>query len=182
MAAALRRARRCVKCPREDIGDTAGAVIETIHLRINGSDHEVRAEPATALLYVLRNDLKLYGTRFGCGSGLCGACFVLVDGIAVPACDTPLWSVVGKQIVTIEGLGTPQTPHALQQAFIEEQAAQCGFCSSGMIISAAALLARNPQPDEAAIRAALERNLCRCGTHNRILRAVERAAGAKGGM
>jgi nicotinate dehydrogenase subunit A len=154
-------------------------VTAAFRLRINGSDHEVRAEPATALLYILRNDLKLYGTRFGCGNGLCGACFVLVDGIAVPACDTPLWSVVGKEIITIEGLGTPQAPHALQQAFIDEQAAQCGFCSSGMIISAAALLARNALPEPGVIRAALERNLCRCGTHNRIVRAVERASGAQ---
>jgi len=149
---------------------------QIITLKVNGSPREVAAAEDTPLLYALRNDLNLKGTRFGCGLGLCGACHVLIDGHAVPACDTPLWSAQGKEITTIEGLGTPDAPHALQRAFIAEQAAQCGFCSSGVIIGAAALLKRNPHPSEAEVREALDRNLCRCGTHNRIVRAVLRAA------
>ncbi len=147
-----------------------------ITIKVNGQLREVAAAEDTPLLYALRNDLNLKGTRFGCGLGLCGACHVLIDGHATPACDTPLWSVAGKEIVTIEGLGSPQAPHALQRAFIEEQAAQCGYCSSGVIIGAAALLGRNPDPSEGEVREALDRNLCRCGTHNRIVRAVLRAA------
>jgi nicotinate dehydrogenase subunit A len=147
-----------------------------ITINVNGQAREVAASEDTPLLYALRNDLNLKGARFGCGLGLCGACHVLVDGHATPACDAPLWSVAGKQIVTVEGLGTPQAPHALQSALIAEQAAQCGYCSSGVIIGAAALLARNPDPSEAQVREALDRNLCRCGTHNRIVRAVLRAA------
>ena len=149
---------------------------QIITLKVNGSPREVAAAEDTPLLYALRNDLNLKGTRFGCGLGLCGACHVLIDGHAVPACDTPLWSAQGKEITTIEGLGTPAAPHALQRAFIAEQAALCGFCSSGVIIGAAALLKRNPHPSEAEVREALDRNLCRCGTHNRIVRAVLRAA------
>ena len=149
---------------------------QTITLKVNGSAREVAATEDTPLLYALRNDLNLKGTRFGCGLGLCGACHVLIDGHAVPACDTPLWAAKDKEITTIEGLGTPQAPHALQRAFIAEQAAQCGYCSSGVIIGAAALLKRNPDPSEAQVREALDRNLCRCGTHNRIVRAVLRAA------
>ena len=151
---------------------------ESIALRVNGVEHAVRAHPDTPLLYVLRNDLGLKGTRFGCGSGECGACYVLIDKRAVASCDTPLWSAAGKEIVTIEGLGQEGRLHPLQQAFIDEQAMQCGYCASGVMVSAAALLAVNPKPSEADIRAALDRNLCRCGTHNRIVRAVQRAAAA----
>ncbi|MGE5667616.1 MAG: (2Fe-2S)-binding protein [Betaproteobacteria bacterium] len=145
-------------------------------LRVNGHEHEVVAEPDTPLLYVLRNDLGLKGTRFGCGAGQCGACTVLFDGNAVQSCDTPLWSAVGHEVTTIEGLGSAEHPHPLQRAFIDEQAAQCGYCIDGIIMSAAALLAKNPQPTKQEIAAALERNLCRCGTHVRVLRAIERAA------
>jgi len=150
---------------------------EAIRLRVNGADHAVRAHPDTPLLYVLRNDLGLKGTRFGCGSGECGACYVIIEGRAVASCDTPLWSAAGKDIVTVEGLGSDGRLHPLQQAFIDEQAAQCGYCASGIMMSAAALLANNPAPTETEIRAALDKNLCRCGTHNRIVRAVQRAAG-----
>ncbi len=152
---------------------------DPITLKVNGVEHKVGAHPDTPLLYVLRNDLGLKATRFGCGSGECGACFVIVDGRAVPSCDTPLWSAAGKEVVTLEGLGSSARPHPLQQAFIDEQAAQCGYCASGIMMSAAALLAVNPSPSEAEIRAALDRNLCRCGSHNRIVRAVRRAAAAR---
>ena len=145
-------------------------------LSVNGAGREVVAGRDTPLLYALRNDMQLKGARFGCGSGQCGACFVLMDGHAVPACDTPLWSAIGKEIVTIEGLSANGKLHPLQQAFIAEQAAQCGYCTSGILISAAALLRNNPQPTEAEVRAALDRNLCRCGSHNRVVRAVLRAA------
>jgi nicotinate dehydrogenase subunit A len=150
---------------------------EAIRLRVNGADHAVRAHPDTPLLYVLRNDLGLKGTRFGCGNGECGACYVMMDGRAVASCDTPLWSAAGKDIVTVEGLGREGSLHPLQQAFIDEQAMQCGYCASGIMMSAAALLANNKSPTEAEIRAALDKNLCRCGSHNRIVRAVRRAAG-----
>ena len=152
---------------------------EAIRIKVNGELREVTAHPDTPLLYILRNDLGLKAARFGCGSGECGACFVIIEGHAVPSCDTPLWSAVGKDIVTLEGLGTAEKPHALQQAFVAEQAAQCGYCASGILMSAAALLAGNPSPTEDEIRAALDRNLCRCGTHNRIVRAVQRAAETK---
>ncbi|MGB5079262.1 MAG: (2Fe-2S)-binding protein [Burkholderiales bacterium] len=145
---------------------------ETVRLSVNGVERDIAAAPETPLLYALRNDFDLKGTRFGCGSGQCGACFVLIDGHATPACDTPLWSAAGKAITTIEGL----TQHPLHQAFIDEQAAQCGFCTSGILISAAALLGKNQKPTEAEVRAALDRNLCRCGSHNRMVRAVLRAA------
>ncbi|HSD42093.1 MAG TPA: (2Fe-2S)-binding protein [Burkholderiales bacterium] len=150
---------------------------QEVRLNVNGSDHEVAAAEDTPLLYVLRNDLGLKAARFGCGTGQCGACFVLIDGRAVASCDTPLWSAVGKTIVTLEGLGTPERPHPLQSAVVDEQAAQCGYCLSGILVSAAALLAQNATPDEAEVRAALDRNLCRCGSHNRLVRAVLRAAG-----
>jgi nicotinate dehydrogenase subunit A len=149
---------------------------ERFTLRVNGRAHEVAAEPNTPLLYVLRNDLGLKGTRFGCGVGHCGACTVLVDGNAVQSCDTPLWSASGREITTIEGLGSAEQPHPLQQAFLGEQAAQCGYCVNGIIMSAAALLKKTPRPSDAEIAAALDRNLCRCGTHVRILRAIRRAA------
>ena len=147
-----------------------------LKLRVNGREHEVAAEPKTPLLYILRNDLGLKGTRFGCGTGHCGACTVLMDGKAIQSCDTPLWSAEGRDITTIEGLGTREKPHPLQQAFLDEQAAQCGYCIDGIIMSAAALLERSKNPSEEEITKALERNLCRCGTHVRILRAIRNAA------
>ena len=149
---------------------------DPITLNVNGVHHTVHAEPDTPLLYVLRNDLKLKGAKFGCGLGQCGACMVLIDGHNVMACDTPLWAAAGKSITTIEGLGSINAPHALQRAFIAEQAAQCGYCISGVIMTAAALLERNPDPTEADIKQALARNLCSCGTHTRIIKAVQRAA------
>ena len=149
---------------------------EPIRFCVNGIERSLAAAADTPLLYALRNDLQLKGTRFGCGSGQCGACFVLIDGHATPACDTPLWSAAGKNITTVEGLSAGAALHPLQQAFLAEQAAQCGFCTSGILMSAAALLAKNPRPTEAEVRAALDRNLCRCGSHNRVVRAVLRAA------
>jgi nicotinate dehydrogenase subunit A len=151
--------------------------VPAIRLNVNGAEREVTAPEDAALVHVLRNDLGLKGTRFGCGTGQCGACFVLLDGRAVAACDTPLWSAVGKRIVTVEGLGTPAAPHPVQRALVDGQAAQCGYCLSGIQISAAALLAENPAPSVDEVRAALDRNLCRCGAHNRIMHAVLRAAG-----
>jgi nicotinate dehydrogenase subunit A len=151
-------------------------VSETFKLQVNGADREVSAEPNTPLVYLLRNDLGLKGTRFGCGSGHCGACTVLVDGSAVQSCDTPLWSAAGRSIATIDGLGSAERPHPLQQAFLDEQAAQCGYCINGIMMSAEALLRQNHDPSDAEIAAALDRNLCRCGAHNRIVRAVLRAA------
>lgn len=143
-------------------------------LTVNGRRHEVETEAETPLLYVLRNDLGLQAAKFGCGLGRCGTCKVLVDGQAVTSCTYPVGEAVGKQITTLEGLGTAGNLHPLQQAFLDEQAAQCGYCIPGIIIAAAALLDRNPAPDEAAIREALADNLCRCGAHVRILRAIER--------
>lgn len=148
---------------------------ESFVLQVNGAEHTVEAAPATPLVYVLRNDLKLKGTRFGCGTGHCGSCTVLFDGNPVPSCDTPLWSAAGHELTTIEGLGGNGL-HALQRAFAEEQAAQCGYCISGILMTAAALLRKNPNPGETEIAAALERHLCRCGTHVRIVRAIRRVA------
>jgi len=147
-------------------------------LSVNGDVRAVASPPDALLLDVLREELGLKAARFGCGEGLCGSCRVLVDGHPVPACNTPLWSVAGKAIVTVEGLGTPGAPHPIQSALIAEQAMQCGYCISGILIGAAALLANDSNPDEAAIRAALDPHLCRCGAHNRIVRAVARAAAA----
>jgi nicotinate dehydrogenase subunit A len=147
-----------------------------ITLKVNGRSHAVAAEPETALLYALRNDLKLKGARFGCGMGQCGACTVLVDGKPVQSCDFPLSAAAGKDVTTIEGLARNGKLHPLQQAFIDEQAAQCGYCATGIIMVAKALLDANPRPTEADIRTALKGNLCRCGTHHRILRAIRRAA------
>jgi nicotinate dehydrogenase subunit A len=147
-------------------------------LHVNGASREIAADPETPLLYALRNDLKLKGARFGCGLGQCGACTVIVDGKAVQSCDVPLSAVAGLSITTIEGIGTPDRLHPLQQAFIREQAAQCGYCASGIIMSAKALLDANPTPTDTQIRAALARNLCRCGTHIRMLRAIRSVAGA----
>ena len=149
---------------------------QSFTLKVNGQTHTVSAEPNTPLLYILRNDLKLKGTRFGCGEGQCGACTVLIDGKAVQSCDTPLWSAPGHDITTIEGLGTAEAPGRLQQAFIDEQAVQCGYCINGIIMSAEALLIANPQPNDEQIIEALDRNLCRCGTHVRVLRAIKRVA------
>jgi nicotinate dehydrogenase subunit A len=143
---------------------------------VNGQRREVRTEPDTALLYVLRNHLGLKGTRFGCGLGLCGACLVLVDGRAAYSCDMPLWAVRDKEITTVEGLGSPGRPHPVTRALIAGQAAQCGYCLSGVIIAAAGLLERNPDPSDEQVRAALDGNLCRCGSHNRIVRAILEAA------
>jgi nicotinate dehydrogenase subunit A len=145
-------------------------------LNVNGQPREATAESDTPLLYVLRNDLELTAAKFGCGLGQCGACVVLVDGQPARSCVTPVASVGEKPIATLEGLGSRESPHPLQKAFIDEQAMQCGYCINGMILSAKALLDRNPRADAAAIRAALEGNLCRCGSHNRIVRAIERAA------
>src|ERR1700716_4348862 len=153
-----------------------------ISLKVNGVSRSVRAEPDTPLLYVLRNDLELNGAKFGCGLAQCGACTVLIDGKAVRSCVTPISAGEQSEITTIEGLGSIEKPHVLQQAFIEEQAAQCGYCINGMIMSAKELLDRNPQPSEGDVRAALAGNLCRCGTHNRIVRAVLRAAQANAKM
>jgi nicotinate dehydrogenase subunit A len=152
-----------------------------VTLEVNGERHEVAADPDTMLLYVLRNDLGLTGTRFGCGLGLCGACTVLVDGDPRHSCDTPLWSVSGKSVTTVEGLGAPGRLHPVQQAVLDEQAGQCGYCLSGILVRSAALLAANPAPSEAEVRTALDGNLCRCGVHNRVVRAVLRAAAAKRG-
>ncbi|HLL26095.1 MAG TPA: (2Fe-2S)-binding protein [Xanthobacteraceae bacterium] len=145
-------------------------------LKVNGREHEVDADPDTPLLYVLRNDLALNAAKFGCGLGQCGACTVIADGEAIFSCLTPLLALEGKAITTVEGLGSVENPGPLQRAFIDEQAAQCGYCIAGMMMRAEALLRKNPQPADAEIRAALMPNLCRCGTHMRILRAVRRAA------
>jgi nicotinate dehydrogenase subunit A len=148
----------------------------SINLDVNGQSRRTDATPQTPLLYVLRNDLGLNGAKYGCGEGQCGACTVLVNGSPIRSCVTPISAVGKAKVTTLEGLGNAERPHALQKAFIEEQAAQCGYCINGMIMTAKALLDRQRQPDERAIRTALDNNLCRCGTHNRIVRAVQRAA------
>ena len=147
-----------------------------INIKVNGAMRSVPAEPDTPLLYVLRNDLGLNAAKFGCGLAQCGACTVLVDGRPVRSCVTPIDTLGQSEITTLEGLGTLERPHPLQVAFMTEQAAQCGYCINGMIMSAKELLDRNPHPSEGDVRAALADNLCRCGTHNRIVRAVLRAA------
>jgi nicotinate dehydrogenase subunit A len=147
-----------------------------ISLNVNGKAEELDADPATPLLYVLRDQLQLNGAKFGCGLGQCGACSVLVDGRAVFSCVTPISTLAGRRITTLEGLGTPDKPGRVQRAFIAEQAAQCGYCIPGMIMQAQALLERTPHPTSVEIRKHMSGNLCRCGTHMRILRAVERAA------
>ena len=147
-----------------------------ITLSVNGRDHQVDADPATPLLYVLRDDLEMNAAKFGCGLGQCGSCMVLVDGAPVVSCVTPIVVLEGRAIRTVEGLGTVDDPGPVQRAFMEEQAAQCGYCIAGMIMRAQALLDRNPSPTESEIRAHMQPNLCRCGTHMRILRAVRRAA------
>jgi len=147
-----------------------------VRFRLNGAETEIDAEPDRSLLDILRSQLGRTGSHFGCGAGECGACNVIVGDHAVSSCDMPLWSVADKDVTTIEGLGTAERPHPLQRAFIAEQALQCGYCISGILMSAAALLKRNPQPTDREVRQALDRNLCRCGSHNRIVRAVLRAA------
>jgi nicotinate dehydrogenase subunit A len=148
-----------------------------MRLTVNGRIHDVDAAPDTALLYVLRNDLALNGPKYGCGLGECGACAVLIDGVAARSCVIPIEGCAGRDIVTLEGLGTREYPDPVQAAFIQEQAAQCGYCLNGMIISIKALLSRNPQPTEAEVMESLRYNLCRCGAHIEIMRAAMRAAG-----
>ncbi len=147
-------------------------------LRVNGKAHRVEVDPETPLLYVLRGELALSGAKFGCGLGQCGACTVMVDGVAVNSCVTPVGSLQDRRVVTVEGLGTSGKPGVLQQAFIDEQAAQCGYCIAGMIMRAQALLDRNPAPSDTDIRTHMQANLCRCGTHVRIMRAIRRASEA----
>ncbi|MBM9401147.1 (2Fe-2S)-binding protein [Gluconacetobacter azotocaptans] len=148
----------------------------TLTVNINGVDHALDVDPSTPLLYVLRDDLKLNGAKYGCGLGQCGACTVQVDGRAVFSCLTPVAALDGRRVRTVEGLGSIEDPGPLQRAFEAEQAAQCGYCIAGMIMRAQALLDRTPSPTDAQIRAHMQTNLCRCGTHMRILRAVRRAA------
>lgn len=148
----------------------------TVSVTVNGVLRTLDVDADRSLLDVLRNDLALRASHFGCGIGECGACMVLIDDRAVASCETPLWSVEGKRVQTSEGLGTREAPHALQHAFIAEQAVQCGYCTSGMLIAAAALLTHDIEPDETAIREGMARNLCRCGTHPRVMRAIVRAA------
>ena len=143
---------------------------------LNGKDVSIDVPPDTPLLYVLRNDFQINGSRFGCGLGECGTCSVLLDGVSTRSCIFPAGQVEGRKVTTLEGLGNRDVPHLLQQAFIEEQAMQCGYCSSGIMITAAALLAANPDPDDAAIRQALDGHICRCGTHSRIIRAIRHVA------
>ena len=147
-----------------------------IRFRLNGVETEIDADPNLSLLSALRGPLGMTGPHFGCGTNECGACNVIVGDHAMASCDTPLWSVAGKDVTTIEGLGTAREPHPLQRAFIAEQALQCGYCVAGILMSAAALLKRNPAPADADVRTALDRNLCRCGSHNRMVRAILRAA------
>jgi len=147
-----------------------------ITLKVNGREAQLDVAGDTPLLYVLRNDLGLNGPKFGCGLAQCGACMVLVDGRPMQSCVLPASAAAGREVTTLEGLGSREAPHPLQLAFIEEQAMQCGYCANGMIVSGAALLRENPDPSDAEIRGALSNNLCRCGTHNRILAAIRRAA------
>jgi len=149
---------------------------EQVAFRLNGHNVTVPHEGGQNLLDLLRNTLQLKATRMGCGQGQCGACRVLLDGHAVATCETPLWAIEGKTVTTVEGLGSPAAPHALQTAFIEEQAMQCGFCTSGILMSAAALLQHQPHPSRQEIVQAIDGHLCRCGAHNRVVRAIEKAA------
>ena len=148
-------------------------------MRVNGREVRVEVDPDTPFIYVLRNDLNLKGVRFGCGLEQCGACKVLIDGEAVPSCRLPVGDVSGREVITVEGLGAPAKLHPVQRAFIAEQAAQCGFCTSGLVIATVDLLERHPHPTDLQIREALDIHLCRCGSHARVLRAVRRAAREK---
>ena len=148
-----------------------------VSLRVNGKTRAVDAEPDVPLLYVLRNDLELNGPKFGCGLAQCGACTVIMDGLAIRSCVTPVSAVQNKPVTTLEGLGSTKKLHKIQQAFVDEQAAQCGYCINGMIMSTKALLDKTPKPSDNQIKQALAGNLCRCGTHTRILRAIKRASG-----
>jgi len=168
---------RCSVCYRVG-GFTGGNGMEEITLNVNGKAARVTADPDTPLLDVLRNHLGMMGTRFGCGLEQCGSCMVLIDGQPEKSCGKAVSTVAGKPVLTIEGLGSPEQPHPLQTAFLDEQAGQCGYCLSGILISAKALLDRNASPTRAEIAAALDDNICRCGSHLRILRAVEHAAAA----
>jgi nicotinate dehydrogenase subunit A len=159
---------------------TDDSVDEVFEITVNGVGHTVSCAPDTALLWVLRSDLGLTGTRYGCGAGSCGACTVLLDGVPVKSCDTPMWSLGARPVVTVEGLGSAGAPHPVQRAILDEQAGQCGYCLSGIVVTAAALVDSGAARDEPAIRAALDGHLCRCGAHNRIVRAVARAAGLPG--
>jgi len=152
-----------------------------IRLTVNGQPREVMTDPEAPLLYVLRNDLGLTGTKYGCGLGQCGACTVIVGGQAVRSCLLPVRAVAGQVVTTIEGLGSPERPHPLQATFIEEQAAQCGYCTPGIVMTAKVLLDQTPRPTEAQVKQALAGVLCRCGTHERVIRAVMRAASMAGG-
>ena len=148
----------------------------SVRFRLNGVEMNIDADPDRSLLDILRGQLGLIGAHFGCGAGECGACNVMIGDRAVTSCNTPLWSIADQDITTVEGLGTAEQPHPLQQAFIAEQALQCGYCVSGILMSAAALLRQNPNPTNTDVRTALDRNLCRCGSHNRMVRAILRAA------
>ena len=148
-----------------------------VSLRVNGKTRVVDAEPDMPLLYALRNDLELNGPKFGCGLAQCGACTVIMDGVAIRSCVTPVSAVQNKPVTTLEGLGSTKKLHKIQQAFVDEQAAQCGYCINGMIMSTKALLDKTPKPSDNQIKQALAGNLCRCGTHTRILRAIKRASG-----
>ncbi len=150
--------------------------MSTVNLKVNGRSHTVDVEPGTPLLYILRNDLELHGPRFGCGLGQCGACTVIIEGEAVRSCIRPVESVGASEITTLEGLGTPENPHPVQQAWIDTQAVQCGYCMNGQIMTAKALLDRNPNPTDAEIREGLADVLCRCGTYYRVIQAVKRAS------
>ena len=152
-----------------------------VRFRLNGVETSIDADPDRNLLDILRSECGLIGAHFGCGAGECGACNVIVDGRAASSCDMPLWSVTDKDVTTLEGLGSAERPHPLQRAFIAEQAMQCGYCISGILMSAAALLRQNPSPTSDEVKAALDRNLCRCGSHGRIVRAVLRAASEMAG-
>lgn len=149
---------------------------QDLHVTVNGEEHTLACDPDLPLLEVLRAGLGLAGPRFGCGVGLCGACLVIIDGKARPSCDYPAWAAEGTQVTTVEGLATGGALHRVQRAFLDEQSAQCGYCTSGMVVAAAALLDANPAPTEQQVRAALDGNLCRCGTHGRVVAAVLRAA------
>lgn len=150
-----------------------------ISLRVNGKSHTVETDPETPLLYVLRDDLKLNGPKFGCGLGQCGACTVIINGNAVQSCQVPVKDLGNRAVTTLEGLGTTKKMHPIQKAFLDEQAVQCGYCINGMIMTTKALLDKTPKPNDAQIKEALAGNLCRCGTHIRIVRAVKRASGQK---